>query len=74
MVGKKHVTHVVQITSDLKIRCEHCAESVGGRPALSNSINHYLDTHAYQLLHVGQETAVDFEGNAWQRTVAVMGR
>ena len=74
MVDSKYVKHVVQINSNFKIRCEHCPESVGGRPALGDSINHYLKTHAYKLLHVGQETTIDFEGNPWQRTVAVLGR
>jgi hypothetical protein len=38
------------------------------------SVNHYLKEHGYKLLHVGQETSSDGEGNLWQKTAAVIGK
>jgi len=35
-------------------------------------INHYLEVHGYELLHVGQQTGRDQAGHPWQMTVAVV--
>jgi hypothetical protein len=57
--------------------CEHCSQMVGSHESsvgeLAASINHYVQEHGYQLLHVGQETTRDENGKPWQFTVAVMG-
>jgi len=37
-------------------------------------VNHYINDHAYKLLHVGQETFTDAEGNLCQKTVAIVGK
>ncbi len=37
-------------------------------------VNHYLKEHGYKLIHIGQETGSDREGNLWQNTVAVVGK
>ena len=37
-------------------------------------VNHYLQEHGYKLLHVGQETSNDMDGNPWQETVAILGK
>ena len=63
----KEIKHVVQIDTHSETNCKHCSIKVGGTD-LSLSINHYIETHGYKLLHIGQET-----GEALQMTVAYLG-
>ena len=64
----KGIKHVVQINTHSETTCEHCSIKVGGTD-LNSSVNHYIETHGYKLLHVGQET-----GENLQMTVAYLGR
>lgn len=57
-------------------RCEHCRQAFVHEPVVpefQTQVNHYLE-HGYTLLHVGQETSTDDEGNPWHSTVAVLGK
>src|SRR5262245_61197952 len=74
--------HVIHLSTDVGTQCEHCGEPVGGGwghmgggagADLAKSINHYLEKHGYQLLHVGTETTTDQDGNPWHCTIAVLG-
>ena len=68
----KKVKRVIHLSSDEWEGCPHCQEWSSKDKDLGEVINHYLG-HGYELLHVGQETTRDMDGNPWQKTVAVMG-
>jgi len=68
----KDVTHVVSISTDIKINCEHCNTMVGGEN-FADSINHYIENHGYKILHIGTETSHKDE-NLWHDTVALLGK
>jgi hypothetical protein len=57
--------------------CPVCGRGVwsGDDPGdwLDQQVNHLLEEHGWRLLHVGQETTDDRDGNPWQHTVAVLG-
>lgn len=40
---------------------------------LTADANHLIQAHGWQLLHVGQDTTTDADGNPWQRTTMVLG-
>ena len=71
------VKHVVHISTNIGKSCEHCSAHIGATAddhELGESINHYIETHGYKLLHVGTETSHDANGNPWHSTVAVLGK
>ena len=41
---------------------------------IADQVNHMLQQHGFELLHVGQRTVEDSKGNPWQTTVAVLGK
>lgn len=66
---------VIQILSDVSGPCAICGDGIGFSnfdEAFEKQINHYLG-HGCRLLHVGQESSTDGEGNPYQRTTAVLG-
>jgi hypothetical protein len=65
------IKHVVHISTNIGTSCEHCNEHVGAE-RFPESINHYIQQHGYQLLHVGTESAWGDDG-VWHNTVAVLG-
>jgi hypothetical protein len=67
------VNHVVYISTDESKGCDHCDFRVGFEN-FAESINHYIDAHGYKLLHVGQESSRDINGNPFHLTVAVVGK
>jgi len=67
------ISHVVHVSNDDGNTCEHCDYSLG-TDNIAKSINHYVETHQYKLLHVGQETSHDTNGNQFQLTVALLGK
>lgn len=67
------INHVVHISTDEGKSCEHCDFRVG-LENFAESINHYINDHGYKLLHVGQESSRDFEGNPFQLTAATLGK
>ncbi len=71
-----NVKHVVYISTDISDLCNHCNYNIGsdGYRGFQNSINHYINDHGYQLLHVGSETGTDSNGNPFNSTVAVVGK
>lgn len=72
MSSFSEVGNVVRLSSDETQSCV-CGEALRGE-GLDKAINHYLEVHGYQLLHVGQETTRDMDGNIWHNTVAILGR
>lgn len=66
-------THIVHISTFTATGCEHCHFTIGGQDNLAQSVNHYIDDHGYQLLHVGAET-VDLGSGLGSATVAVVGK
>ena len=68
------VSHVVSInTNTFNDWCDLCKAKIDGA-TFAESINHYLQTHDYKLLHAGQETTHDPKGNPWHNTVALLGK
>ena len=49
------------------------ARLLGGEDNVAESINHLVQKHNFKLLHVGQESSLDSDGNPWQSTVAMLG-
>jgi len=68
----QNAKHVVQVTTTVSTRCEHCEKWVDSED-FQGSVNHYIEQHGYKLLHVGQETTRDMDGKPWHSTVAVLG-
>ena len=62
-----------QLSTNIGRSCEHCGTMVGSNDDgdLSDSINHYISEHGYELLHVGTQTSRGDEG-LWHHTVAVL--
>jgi hypothetical protein len=66
------VKRVVQIVSGDIQQCVHCDFIQGLDMDIDEVINHYFK-HDYKLLHVGQQTTHDIDGNLWQKTIAILG-
>jgi len=69
---------IVTIRSDSYRPCPLCHEGMVGAGAgddevLAVQVNHLLTHEQTRLLHVGQETSRDGDGNPYQTTVAVIG-
>ena len=67
------VKHVVNISTDIGTKCEHCDVGIG-LENFAGSINHYIEKHGYKLLHVGTETHHDAESKPWHSTIALLGK
>ena len=65
--------HLVQLSSNEPGPCEECDD---WQWSLDYSViehaNHYINAHAYRVLHVGHETSRTEEG-LWHSTVIVLG-
>jgi hypothetical protein len=69
----KGIEDIVYISTSISTGCKHCNFRVGDHN-FANSVNHYIEEHNYKLLHVGQETGINMEGNQYFSTVAVLGK
>jgi tRNA U54 and U55 pseudouridine synthase Pus10 len=67
------IKKVVQISSGTLEACMVCADSLNATEDFSGAVNHYLDTHGYRLLHIGQQTSRVDEGLR-SDTVAILGQ
>lgn len=72
------VKHVIELTSVNVGPCTICrAEPLrvepGSLTSLAERVNHYIEAHGFRLLHVGQQSAWDRNGQQLQLTVAVLG-
>lgn len=67
------VNSIVRISSNISEGCKHCATKIGGDD-YADSVNHYIQEHGYRLLHIGTETVMGPECEAWHTTVAVLGK
>jgi hypothetical protein len=63
---------VVHISTNIHTGCEHCSFRIHSEN-FAESVNHYIGSHGYELLHVGQETSEGSSG-LWHSTVAVLGK
>lgn len=64
---------IVQVSSNTYNACKLCQfqePHLGDVPIM---VNHYLQTHGFELLHVGQETSRADDGGLWHSTVALLG-
>ena len=71
------VKEIFEISSNVWKNCP-CGK-MPGRANLSDmditdQVNHMLQQHGYELLHVGQKTVEDSSGKPWQTTSAVLGK
>lgn len=65
---------VVTVHTNFSGRCKHCDFNVG-RDNFAESVSHYIKSHGYSLLHVGEESDQDpKDGHSISHTVAVLGR
>lgn len=67
------VTRVVTVSTNIGTGCKHCSNQPVGLDHFEEGINHYIQAHDYTLLHVGQQTGMDFKDRPYQSTVAVLG-
>jgi hypothetical protein len=78
--GLNHILKAVQLSSALGQPCEECRpedspDFLYSEPEnVAAQISHYVETHGYELLHVGQQTGRDQAGHPWQTTVAIVGK
>ena len=69
--GIKHLVYLS--TSGGATHCEVCSTQID-LDQIVGTINHYIEQHGYNLLHVGTETSRDLDGIPWLSTVAVLGK
>jgi hypothetical protein len=62
---------VIYLNTNTLTSCQACNFSFNDWYDLGKQIQHYIE-HGYKVIHVGQETSRDNEGNPWQSTVAVL--
>ena len=74
------IQKTVQLSSAVGKSCEECGPEESPEFLFSDpedvgaQVSHYIESHGYQLLHVGQQTGRDQAGHPWQTTVAVVGK
>lgn len=73
---QNNIIEVMSLSTNSPLRtCPICDKNMYyGGDDLASNINHYLQTHQYRLLHVGQETTQDTDGNIYHHTVAILGQ
>ena len=74
----RDVKHVIEITSSNVAPCLICQSEPlrvepGSLTSIAERVNHYIEAHGFRLLHVGQQSSWDRNGQQWQSTVAVLG-
>ena len=75
-----HILKTVQLSSGFGSPCQECppADSpdfLDTAPEdVAAQVNHYIEVHGYELLHIGQQTGRDQAGNPWEMTVALVGK
>lgn len=58
----ENIKHTIHLFSNWQSGCQLCDDGIhGGKDGedLSESINHYIQKHGYQLLYVGGHTYTD---------------
>lgn len=65
------IKSVLHLSSDGNSSCSECKRY--GFPTLEGAVNHWMQEHGYKLLHVGQKTHRDQDGNLYHTTVAIVG-
>lgn len=66
------VKHTVQLITHTSTGCPFCATFQDGEK-IDENINHLLQEHGGQLLHVGTETSKNYEGETHHATLALIG-
>jgi len=67
----ENVKQVVYLSNDDGMACNECNGLTDRN--LASRINHYISTHGYKLLHVGQETGNSDDG-IYHFSIAVLGK
>jgi hypothetical protein len=69
------MTQIKQLFSDACGPCPLCGQSdlSRGEPDLASMTNQMIE-HGWQVLHVGQESMTNDQGELLQRTTVVMGQ
>ena len=72
----ENIKQIIQVHSESTAPCPDCNDGpdLGTKSDawLDIQVNHLLG-HGYKILHTGQETTSDPDGNPWQRTTVVLG-
>jgi hypothetical protein len=63
--------HVIYLSTNTSKSCEYCSKW-GDSDQLDDMVNHYIQQHGCELLHVGNETTHDLDGKPWHSTVAML--
>ena len=66
------VKGIVEVNSDTSHGCELCDFRIKG-DEFSEAVNHYISKHGLRLLHIGNRTARDHQGELWTMSVAILG-
>jgi hypothetical protein len=64
---------IVQVSSNTYNNCRLCPFQTPHLGDIPVMVNHYLQSHGLELMHVGQETSHADDGSPWHSTVAVLG-
>lgn len=69
------VTRIQQLFSDVVGACPVCDDlsHPNDDEWLQEQTNHLIQEHGWKVLHVGQESTTDRDGNLCQRTTVVLG-
>lgn len=68
------IAQVVHISSNVTMGCPVCTKFTLRAENWQDSVNHFLKTHGWKLLHVGSEWSEDMKGESIHFTVAVVGQ
>jgi hypothetical protein len=67
-----NISHVIHITCGVDAACEHC-DAWPAHARFDGTVNHYITTHGYRLLHIGSESSARAD-QIGSSTVAVLGK
>jgi len=71
-VSLENVKEIKVVSTNVHETCMHGCKLPYNGQMFDSNINHYINEHGYKLLHVGQESSNDCNGNPYHSTVAVL--
>ncbi|MDO6498878.1 hypothetical protein [Photobacterium sanguinicancri] len=60
------------VSTNVDETCSHGCQLPYNGEMFESNVNHYIKEHGYKLLHIGQESSTDSDGNPYHSTVAVL--
>ena len=73
MAPKPITTDVIKLSTNIEKSCPDCDKwAEHGEGHFESSLNHQIEAHGRQLIHIGTETSRDDEGRLWSHTVAYL--